>query len=63
MSTSWKVVYHDSDQIIEQRRVGSGEDVVAEERTTWLRETPEQRIADLEDALAMFAAELLGGAE
>lgn len=61
MSTKWKAVYHDSDQIIEQRTVGTGEDAVVEERVTWLRDTPQSRIADLEDALAVITAELLGG--
>ena len=61
MSTKWQVVYHDSDQIIEQRRVGTGEDAVVEERVTWLRDTPQSRIAEHDDALAVITAELLGG--
>lgn len=53
---TWNTVYRSTDQTIEQRIVGTGEDAVIEERVTWHRETPERliesltaRVADLAD--------------
>lgn len=57
---TWKTVYESTDQTIEQRIVGEGESAVVEERVTWVRETPEKVIADLEATVAALTEQATG---
>jgi len=59
MST-WVKVYESTDQTIEQRIVGEGENAVVEERVTWHRQTPEKQIADLEATVAALTEQATG---
>lgn len=45
--SAWVKVYESTDQTIEQRITGEGENAVVEERVTWHRRTPEKQIANL----------------
>lgn len=49
---TWKTVYRSTDQTIEQRIVGSGEEAIIEERVTWHRDTPERLIEQMKDKVA-----------
>ena len=49
---TWKTVYRSTDQTIEQRITGEGENAVVEERVTWHRDTPERLIEQLRDKVA-----------
>jgi hypothetical protein len=45
--SEWVTKYRSTDQTIEQKVTGSGDDAVVEEQVTWHRETPEKVLADL----------------
>jgi len=57
---TWKTVYHSTDQTIEQRITGEGENAVVEERVTWHRQTPEKQIAELEATVTALTEQATG---
>jgi len=58
--SAWVKVYESTDQIIEQRITGEGENAVVEERVTWHRQTPEKQIADLEATVTALTEQATG---
>lgn len=58
--SAWVKVYESTDQTIEQRITGEGENAVVEERVTWHRQTPEKQIADLEATVTALTEQATG---